>query len=167
MRNQIVSQDELREEGGSPTHARFALATLLCPMCIMSLQWGCFLYVLWLGSRRSACSPRGTRPEIGCPADVRKLGRTATGETHSSYQNEVCMKWHSVCHCSAVYEMSRTSWPGASWTGKNCTAGLRMGLNPCDSRFHNFLKQVLSKFESVLSFSAFPFLFLYRFELKG
>ena len=30
MRNQIVSQDELREEGGSPTHALFALEMLLC-----------------------------------------------------------------------------------------------------------------------------------------
>lgn len=106
-----------------------------------------FLYVLWLGSRRSACSPRGTRPEIWSPTDVRKLGRTATGETHSSYQNEVFMKWHSVCNCSAVYELNRTGWPGASWTGKNCTAGLRAdGSEPMWQRIPQFFP-----------FAAFPF----------
>lgn len=92
MRNQIVSQDELREEGGSPTHTRFALETLLC-------RWGwrdC--YVHHESTLRLFFCVLTWQQEIRLLTE-----RNEAGDRVSCWCSETRENCHSVCHCSAVY----------------------------------------------------------------
>lgn len=164
MRNQIVSQDELREEGGSPTHALFALEMLLCRG-----GWGdcyvhhestlrlffCMFYDLAAGDPLAHREERGRR--YGLLLMFGNLGELLL-ERHTAH---IKMKylWSDIQYAIVLLFMNWTELVGQALREQARTAQQdcgRMDLNPCDSGFHNFFLLQPFRFE-----------FLYRFELKG